>query len=86
MTNATQFDPKKRFCIAKGPEGCPACIGSIYSVREMDSFATIPPELEEQLGPVVETVLGMCLITNGQIVIGGQCGVSDEKFDAFAAS
>lgn len=72
-----------RVCIAKGPEGCPACIASLHSVRETDSFATIPKELEEVFGSIEEVVLGMCIITSKQIAIGDKCNVENQKFTDF---
>lgn len=80
MSSSIKFDPQNRVCIAKGHEGCPACVASMHSVRETESF-TIP---KEALGPIEEAVLGICLISSSSIVVGGNCNVSDEEFKEFA--
>ena len=77
MSDQTNFNRDNRFCIARGPENCPACVASIHSVRQVESFATIPPELE----PIEEPILGMCLISSSMIVVGAGCSVSDEQFN-----
>lgn len=81
MNNTLKFNPKNRMCIANGAEGCPACITSMHNLRETESFATLP----EGMGEITETVMGLCLITNSEIAVGGKCDVDDDKFTTWSS-
>lgn len=87
MTDQQTFNPQNRYCIANGKEGCPACLASLHSVRNEDIFAIPPHTSPEELviTPEME-IMGLCLISSSQIIIGSECGVDDGAYQDFVSA